>query len=429
MAYVSARCLQKEKRYKDMSDHIDHLKLDRLAEVAVRTGVNLAQGQELVITAPIEALPLVRRIAVHAYKAGATLVTPIFSDGKITKARYEYGADASFDTAPAWMFEGLGAAFSSGAARMAITGDDPMLLAEQDPEKVARVGKATSIAAKPAMKPIVGFEVNWNIVAYPTLGWAAKVFPDLPVADAQARLMDAIYDASRVNGDNPAQNWKDHTDELKKRVRWLNEQNFDALQYTGPGTDLRLGLAEGHIWKGGASPARNGIVCQPNIPTEEVFTCPHAYKVDGTVSATKPLAHQGTVIEDIFVRFQAGKVVEATASKGQDVLRSLLITDDGAGRIGEVALVPHSSPISQSGILFYNTLFDENASCHIALGQCYADTIEGGSVLSPEELQQKGGNQSIIHVDWMIGSDAVDIDGITLNGELVSVMRGGEWAF
>ena len=408
---------------------IDPVKLDRLAEVAVRTGVNLGEGQELVITAPIEALPLVRRIVVHAYKAGASLVTPIFSDGEITKARYENGADASFDKAPAWLFEGMGAAFKSGAARMAITGDDPMLLAEMDPEKVARVGKATSIAAKPAMGPIVGFEVNWNIVAYPTAGWAAKVFPDLEVEEAQAKLMDAIYDASRIGGDDPVKNWAEHTLELKKRVKWLNEQKFDALQYTGPGTDLRLGLAEGHIWKGGASPALNGIICQPNIPTEEVFTCPHAYKVDGVVSATKPLAHQGSVIEDISVRFEAGKIVDATASKGQDVLRALLATDDGASRIGEVALVPHSSPISQSGVLFYNTLFDENASCHIALGQCYADTIEGGSEFSPEELQQKGGNQSLIHVDWMMGSDAVDIDGITRTGDVVPVMRGGEWAF
>lgn len=408
---------------------IDPDKLDRLAEVAVRTGVNLAEGQELVISAPIEAAPLVQRIAVHAYKAGASLVTPLFSDGEVTKARYEHGNDASLDAAPSWMFEGMSKAFENGAARMAITGDDPMLLAEQDSAKIARVGKATSIAAKPAMDPIVGFEANWNIVAYPGAEWAALVFPDVPVEEAQERLMDAIYDASRIGGDDPVQNWADHSAELEKRVKWLNDQGFDALHYTGPGTDLRLGLAEGHIWKGGASPALNGIVCQPNIPTEEVFTCPHAYKVDGTVSATKPLAHQGAVIEDISVRFEAGKIVEATASKGQEQFRELLKTDDGAARIGEVALVPHSSPISQSGVLFYNTLFDENASCHIALGQCYADTIEGGSELSPEELQQKGGNQSIIHVDWMIGSDVVDIDGITKSGDVVPVMRAGEWAF
>lgn len=408
---------------------IDPVKLDRLAQVAVRTGVNLAEGQELVITAPIEALPLVRRIVVHAYQAGASLVTPIFSDGEIARARYEHGANASFDVAAGWMFEGMAQAFKSGAARMAITGDDPMLLAQMDPLKVARVGKATSIAAKPAMGPIVGFEVNWNIVAYPGAGWAAKVFPDLPVEEAQGKLMDAIYDASRIGGDDPVKNWAEHTSELKTRVNWLNEKSFDALHYTGRGTDLRLGLAEGHIWKGGASPALNGITCQPNIPTEEVFTCPHAYKVDGTVSATKPLAHQGSVIEDIVVRFEAGKIVEATASKGQDVLRALLDTDDGACRIGEVALVPHSSPISQSGVLFYNTLFDENASCHIALGQCYADTIEGGSEVSPEVLKQKGGNGSLIHVDWMIGASDTDIDGIGKDGTVTPVFRKGEWAF
>ena len=411
-----------------MSDHIDPVKLDRLAEVAVRTGVNLQPGQDLVITAPMAALDLVRRIAVHAYKAGAGIVTPFFADDAITLARYEHAPDESFDRAPEWFFEGMAAAFKGGAARMAITGDDPMLLAEQDPSKVARLGKATSIAAKPAMNPIVGFEVNWNIVAYPGAAWASKVYPDLPVDEAQGKLMDAIYDASRLDGDDPVANWAEHSANLRKRVDWLNAQNFSALHYTGPGTDLELGLADGHIWKGGASPALNGVVCQPNIPTEEVFTCPHAYKVEGTVSATKPLAHQGNVIEGISVRFEAGRIVEATATKSEAALQALLNTDDGASRIGEVALVPHSSPISQSGTLFYNTLFDENASCHIALGQCYADTIEGGSELSPEELKQKGGNQSIIHVDWMMGSDAVDIDGITKTGERVPVMRAGEWA-
>ena len=407
---------------------IDPVKLDPLAEVAVRTGVNLQKGQDLVITAPLAAIDLVRAITAHAYKAGAGIVMPFFTDEAITLARYDHAEDASFDRAPAWFYDALAAAYKGGAARMAITGDDPMLLADQDPAKVARLSKATSIAAKPAMAPIVGFEVNWNIVAYPTPGWAARVFPDLPVAEAQGKLMDAIYAASRLDGDDPVANWADHTVELKKRVKWLNDQDFAALKYTGPGTDLTLGLADGHIWKGGASPALNGVVCQPNIPTEEVFTCPHAYKVDGVVSATKPLAHQGNVIENIKVRFEAGRIVEATATKGEAVLKSLLATDDGACRIGEVALVPHSSPISQSGTLFYNTLFDENASCHIALGQCYADTITGGSEYSADELLQKGGNQSLIHVDWMIGSDQVDIDGITKTGAVVPVMRKGEWA-
>lgn len=412
-----------------MSSHLDPEKLDRLAEVAVRTGVNLQKGQDLIITANMSALPLVQRIAVHAYKAGAGLVLPFFTDDAITLARYENADDASFDRAADWFYEGLGKAYKGGAARMAITGDDPMLLADQDAGKVALASKAVSIAGKPAMGPIVGFEVNWNIVAFPGAAWAARVFPDVPVQEAQSKLLDAIYDASRLDGADPVQNWADHTAELKTRVKWLNAQNFEALQYTGPGTDLRLGLAEGHIWKGGASPALNGVVCQPNIPTEEVFTCPHAYKVDGTVSATKPLAYQGTVIRDISVRFEAGKIVDATASAGEAVFRDLLGVDDGSSRIGEVALVPHSSPISQSGTLFYNTLFDENASCHIALGQSYADTVAGGSELGEDELKQKGANQSLIHVDWMIGSGDVDIDGITRTGDIVPVMRKGEWAF
>jgi len=223
-----------------MSDHIDPIKLDRLAEVAVRTGVNLQPGQDLVITAPIAALPLVRRIAVHAYKAGGGLVIPLFNDDQITLARYECAQDDSFDKAPGWLFEGMAAAFKAGAARMAITGDDPMLLAEQDPARVARVSKATSIAAKPAMGPIVGFEVNWNIVAYPTAGWAAQVFPDVPVDQAQGLLMDAIYKASRLDGDDPVANWEAHTVELKKRTKWLNDQRFAYLHYTGPGTDMML---------------------------------------------------------------------------------------------------------------------------------------------------------------------------------------------
>ncbi len=407
---------------------IDPQKLDRLAEVAVRTGLNLQEGQDLVITAPVAALPLVRRIVAHAYKAGAGVVTPIFSDDEITLARFENASDQSFDKAPGWLFEGMGQAFKEGAARMAIKADNPMLLAGQDPDVVGRVSKATSIAAKPAMDPVVGMQVNWNIVAYPTPEWAQMVFPDLDEEAAQGALMDAIFAASRIEGGDPVENWAAHSAVLRERVDWLNSMAFDALHYTGPGTDLTLGLAEGHIWKGGATLGKNGVTFQPNIPTEEVFTCPHAFRVDGTVSSTKPLAHNGSLIDGIQVRFEAGRIVDATADKGEEVLRKLLATDDGASRIGEVALVPHSSPISQSGLLFYNTLFDENAASHIALGQCYADTIEGGGTLSPEELKQKGGNGSIIHVDWMIGSDQIDIDGIGKDGSRTPVMRAGEWA-
>ena len=215
---------------------------------------------------------------------------------------------------------------------------------------------------------------------------------------------------------------------LRERTEWLNGQRFSALQYSGPGTDLTIGLADGHEWQGGASTAKNGIVCNANIPTEEVFTTPHAMRVDGHVRSTKPLSYQGTLIEDIAVRFEGGRIIEAKASRGEEVLNKVLDTDDGSRRLGEVALVPHSSPISASGLLFYNTLFDENAACHIALGQCYSKCFVGGDKLTPQQIAEQGGNKSLIHIDWMIGSDQTDIDGVHADGRVVPVFRKGEWA-
>ncbi|MBK8082740.1 MAG: aminopeptidase [Devosia sp.] len=407
---------------------IDPVKLDKLAEVAIKVGLQLQPGQDLVLTAPIAALPLVRRIAHHAYKAGAGVVQPIFSDEEITLARYRNAPSESFDRAPAWLFEGMASAFSGNAARMAISGDNPMLLSKEDPDKVARANRATSLAYRPALEKITGFDINWNIVSYPNPSWAKLVFPDDPEDVAVRRLADAIFAASRVDIDDPIAAWKAHNAHLKDRWTWLNGHAFSALHYTGPGTDLTIGLADGHRWKGGASEAKNGITCNPNIPTEEVFTTPHAQRVEGFVRSTKPLSHQGTLIENIEVRFAAGSIVEARASKGEAVLNKVLDTDEGARRLGEVALVPHSSPISKSGILFYNTLFDENAASHIALGQCYADCFVGGTRLSQDEIAARGGNRSLIHIDWMIGSDQIDIDGIKSDGSRVPVMRRGEWA-
>jgi aminopeptidase len=412
----------------DLSASIDPVKLDRLAEVAIRVGLQLQPGQDLVLTSSIAALPLTRRIIEQAYKAGAGLVTPIFSDDEITLARFRYGRDEGFDRAAGWLYEGMAKAYSAGAARLAVRGDDPSLLSGQDPEKVARANKATSIASKPAMEKITNFDTNWTILAYPELAWARQVFPDDTDDVAVAKLAGAIFAASRVNTEDPIGAWKAHNAELKKRSTWLNEQNFDALHFTGPGTDLKVGLADGHEWMGGASTAKNGITCNPNIPTEEVFTTPHARRVEGHVSSTKPLSYQGSLIDDIQVRFEEGRIVEASARKGEDVLKKVLDTDEGARRLGEVALVPHSSPISSSGILFYNTLFDENASCHIALGQCYSKCFLGGAKLTPEEIAARGGNKSFIHIDWMIGSGEVDIDGVRKDGSTVPVMRRGEWA-
>ncbi len=413
---------------RNLSTPIDPVKLDRLAEVAIKVGLQLAPGQDLLITAPVAALPLVRRIAEHAYRAGAGLVTPFFSDEEITLSRYRSGPDASFDRAAGWLYEGMAKAFSANTARLAIVGDNPMLLSGEDSANVARANKANSMAYQPALEKIVGFDVNWNIVAWPGTAWAQLMFPKDSADGAVTKLADAIFAASRVDNDNPIANWTAHNAALRQRTDWLNGQRFHALHFSGPGTDLTVGLADGHEWVGGASTAKNGIVCNPNIPTEEVFTTPHAHRVDGHVRSTKPLSYQGTLIDEISVRFEQGRIVEAKASRGADVLNKVLDTDAGARRLGEVALVPHSSPISNSGLLFYNTLFDENAACHIALGQCYSKCFVDGAKLTPEQIAAQGGNKSFIHIDWMIGSGEIDIDGVHTDGRRVPVFRRGEWA-
>jgi len=402
-------------------------RLDRLAEVAIKVGLGLSKGQELVITAPVEALPLVRRIAEHAYKAGSALVTPLFSDDALTLQRFAHAPDESFDRASGWLFDGMAKAFGNGAARLAVVGDNPSLLSAQDPEKVARANRARSAAYRPALERVVNFDINWNIVSYATPAWAKAVFPHETEAAAVARLWDAIFAASRVDGADPVAEWNGHNAALHRRRDYLNDKRYSALRFQGEGTDLTVGLADDHWWEGGASKAKNGVVCNPNIPTEEVFTTPHLARVEGFVRSTKPLSYQGTLIHDIAVRFEGGRIVQSSARTGADVLSRVLATDDGASRLGEVALVPHSSPISKSGILFLNTLFDENASSHIALGQAYSSCIRNGGTLTPQQLLERGANASLIHIDWMIGSDGINVDGIVADGKAEPLMRGGEW--
>ena len=407
---------------------VDGNKLEKLAEVAVKIGLDLQKDQDLVITAPLAAAPLVRLITKHAYMAGGGLVTAFYNDEVTTLMRYAHASDASFDRATNWLYDGMAKAYAGGSARLAVAGDNPMLLSHEDPTKVARANRALSTAYKPALEHISNFNINWNIVSYPNPSWAKQVFAGEPEDVAVKKLADAIFAASRVDLDDPVAAWKYHNAELAKRSAWLNGQRFSALHFSGPGTDLTVGLADDHEWHGGATHAKNGVLCNPNIPTEEVFTTPHAHRVEGTVSSTKPLSHQGTLIDNIQVRFEDGRIVEAKASKGEEVLRKVLETDEGASRLGEVALVPHSSPISASGLLFYNTLFDENAACHIALGQCYSKCFIDGASLTADQIAAKGGNSSLIHIDWMIGSGQVDIDGITPDGVRVPVFRRGEWA-
>ncbi len=404
-------------------------KLDRFAKVAVHVGLNLQPGQELVISATTEMLPLVRRITEHAYKAGAQLVTTILSDDETALARYKYAADPSFDHAAQWMADGIAAAFRSGAARLALAGQNPALLAGQDPAKVSRANIAASKANKPAMELITRHAINWSILAAATPAWAALVFPGLPEAEAVSKLWDAIFTASRATSDDPVAAWKAHSAHLHERVAYLNGKRFHSLRFHSDdgATDLTVGLADDHLWAGGGGPSGNGVFCNPNIPTEECFTTPHKDRVDGHVQASKPLSHQGTLIENIRCTFSEGKIVHATATAGEDVLNRLISTDEGARRLGEVALVPHSSPIAQSGILFWNTLFDENAASHIALGQAYATCLIEGEHMDEATLAGKGANSSLIHVDWMIGSASMHVDGLASDGASEPLMRAGEW--
>jgi aminopeptidase len=407
----------------------DHeTRLDRLAQVAVRVGLGgFHPGQELLMTAPLDALPLARRITAHAYEAGASLVTTLISDDQSTLLRYRHATDESFDKAAGWLYEAMAAAFRNGAARLAISGEDPNLLSAQDPGKVARANHARSLAYRPALELITDTVINWSICAAASPAWARAVYPDLPADAALAKLWDAIFAASRVDAEDPIAAWESHNATLMARRRMLNQKRYAALHFRGPGTDLRVGLADEHEWMGGLSTARNGITGNPNIPTEEVFTTPHCRRVDGTVRSTKPLAYQGTLIRDIAVRFEAGSIVQASASAGDDVLQRMISTDEGARRLGEVALVPASSPIARSGLLFFNTLFDENAACHIALGQSYSRCFTDRGKAGPEALAARGANRSLIHVDWMIGSEHIDVDGIAADGTAEPLLRGGEF--
>jgi aminopeptidase len=371
-------------------------KLDLLAKVAVNVGLGLKPGQELLMTASLDALPLARSITEQAYRAGASLVTTLYSDDEATLMRYRLARDDSFDHAAKWLYDGMGAAFKSGAARLAIAGGNPSLLSQQDPGLVSRANRAVSQAYRPALELITRHEINWTIVASATPDWAAAMFPGESPEAAVEKLWEVIFSTTRIDSADPVSAWKSHDASLQQRAAFLNEKRYAALQYRGPGTDFRLGLSEGHLWLGGGTTAGNGQYCIPNI-------------------------------EGIQVRFEGGRIVEAKASKGEEVLRKLIETDDGAGRLGEVALVPHSSPIAASGLIFFNTLFDENAASHIALGQSYSSCLLDGDKLTKAELAARGANESLIHVDWMIGSGELDIDGVTASGAVEPLMRKGEW--
>ena len=405
------------------------------AELAVRVALNLQPGQRLMIIGPLanggaslEAAPLARQIAAAAYRAGSPLVETIYGDEVQQSLRFEHAPRDSFGNFSAWLPKALSEHVAAGHAVLSISANDPDLLQGQPPDLVSTVLQATAREMRPFREQISRNDTNWAVVAAASTAWAEKIFPGLPANEAVARLWDAIARMCRLDAPDPVLAWETHLGTLAARSKYLNTKRYSALKYAGPGTDLTLGLPEGHIWVSGRSANRNGIPFTANLPTEEVFTIAHKDRVDGTVRASKPLSYGSTLIDGFSVTFERGKIVNCSAEKNGDTLQRLLDTDEGARRLGEVALVPHSSPISQSGLLFYNTLFDENAASHIALGNAYKFTLKGGNDMNDAEFERAGGNRSAVHVDFMIGSGDLDVDGVLANGTTEPLMRKGEWA-
>jgi aminopeptidase len=405
------------------------------AELAVRVALNVQPGQRVMIIGPLanggaslESAPLAREIAAAAYRAGSPLVETIYGDEVQQSLRFTHAPRDSFGNFSAWLPKAISEHVAAGHAVLSISANDPDLLQGEPPDLVSALLQATARDVRPFREQISRNDTNWAIVAAASAAWAEKIFPGVPTGDAISRLWDAIARMCRLDAPDPLAAWETHLGSLAERSEHLNSKRYSALKYTGPGTELTLGLPEGHIWMSGRSTSRNGISFTANLPTEEVFTIAHRDRVDGTVRASKPLSYGSTLIDGFAVTFERGRIVRMTADKNPDTLQRLLDTDDGARRLGEVALVPHSSPISQSGLLFYNTLFDENAASHVALGNAYKFTLKGGNDMSDAEFEQAGGNRSAVHVDFMIGSGELDVDGVLADGTSEPVMRKGEWA-
>ncbi len=404
-------------------------KLARYARLAVETGCALRQGQELFVAADVSQVALVRHIVKCAYEAGAARVTTRFTDEKIVRYDYDYQPAEAFKTFPDWLALLQNGVAERGAALLFVTSEDPLAMAGVDPAKRANRQIAAHEACR-AWRDGMDFGRNvWCIIGGASPAWAARVFPDLPADQATARLWEAIFTTARCTGDDPAANWAAHQKSFEEKKAWLNAQRFDALHYTnGLGTDLTIGLNPGHVWEGGGETTQDGTLFFPNMPTEEVFTTPDRTRADGVVYASLPLNHGGSLVDGFHVEFKDGRVAGCAAEVGQDVLEQIIGTDEGAHHLGECALVPKTSPIKQEGILFLNTLFDENAACHLALGMGFPECLEGGRDLTSDELVARGVNQSATHVDFMIGTDDLAIDGITADGTVVPVFRDGTWA-
>jgi aminopeptidase len=410
-------------------------KLQKYADVTVKVGLNLQPGQRLIIGGPltrgvdIQLAGLVRMLATSAYKAGARYVDVIWGDPELRLLRYQMAPRDSFDEFPTWRVNARIDYLKRADAILTIAGDDPALLKGQDASLVGQEMHAVASHGKPVREFISRNAVNWCVVAGAVPGWASRVFPDRLPAEQVDELWRAIFSMCRIDQPDPVAAWDAHVKDLVARSDYLNHKAYDALHYKGPDTDLTIGLPAGAIWNAAGAKSESGIDFIANLPTEEIFTLPHRERIDGTIRASRPLNQGGSLIDDFVVTFDKGHVVNSSAGQGADILQQLLATDEGATSLGEVSFVPYTSPISLTQTLFFNTLIDENAASHLAFGNAYRFTLKDSEDMSDEQFQAAGGNMSGIHVDFMVGSNKLDIDGITRDGQAEPLMRQGEWAF
>ncbi|MVX64791.1 aminopeptidase [Clostridium chromiireducens] len=401
--------------------------LKKYAELVVRTGINLQDKQQLLINSPIECAEFARIIAEIAYEAGAINVIVDYNDEELALIKYNKASMASFEKEPTYAALSREELIKEKTAFISIAARDPELLSGVDPNKISTLAKTSSRTMRKVSSSMMSNEVQWCVVSIPTKGWAKKVFPDVSEAEAVEKLWNSIFSIVRVDKESPVSEWNEHLENLKKRKDYLNAKNFKYLHYKSQGTDLTVELPEGHLWLSGEENTKDGVTFVANIPTEEVFTLPKKDGVNGYVTSKKPLNYGGNVIDNFKLTFKDGKIIGFNAEKGEEILKGLLDTDEGARYLGEVALVGHDSPISNSGLIFFNTLFDENASCHFAFGKAYPSCLKDSDNMSEEELLSKGVNDSLTHVDFMIGSAELEIIGETIGGEKIQVFKNGDW--
>ena len=407
---------------------LEKLKRD-YAELVVRSCMNIQKGQRLVITCNIENADFARLCASVAYDAGCKEVVMWWVDEELKRMKYLRAADEVFDKVDSWYVDFRNTLSEEGAAFLHIDADDPELLNGVDPDRITRAQKSAAKPLEAYRKRMMRSECPWTVCSVPSKAWAKAVFPELSEDDAVERLWEEILKACRVDGGDAIKNWKDHVDEIKRHVDIMNGYRFKTLKYKNSiGTDVTLDLAEGHIWTGGEEKGPNGTMFAANIPTEEVFTVPDRRTMNGTLVATKPLSLNGSIVDGFSFKVKDGKIIEVHAEKGEDILKEAISVDEGASYFGEVALVPYDSPINKSGVLFLNTLFDENAACHFAFGEAYP-CIEGVDTMTEEEFKAKGVNSSMTHIEFMVGSADLEITGITHEGKEIPVFRNGKFVF